>query len=76
MSNFTYAFILSTLAGLSTLIGFIPLLFKLKNEKTIILASLSFASGVMICVSLTDLIPESFNLLTSIFKGFLLFYFF
>ena len=70
MSNFTYAFILSTLAGLSTLIGFIPLLFKLKNEKYIILASLSFASGVMICVSLTDLIPESFNLLTSIFKGF------
>ena len=58
MSNFTYAFILSTLAGLSTLIGFIPLLFKLKNEKYIILASLSFASG------------ESFNLLTSIFKGF------
>ena len=70
MSNFTYAFILSTLAGLSTLIGFIPLLFNLKNERTIILSSLSFASGVMICVSLTDLIPESFNLLTSIFKGF------
>ena len=70
MSSFSYAFILSTLAGLSTLIGFIPLLFNLKNEKNIILASLSFASGVMICVSLTDLIPESFNLLTSIFKGF------
>ena len=70
MSNFTYAFILSTLAGLSTLIGFIPLLFNLKNERTIILSSLSFASGVMICVSLTDLIPESFNLLTSIFKCF------
>ena len=70
MSSFSYAFILSTLAGLSTLIGFIPLLFNLKNEKYIILASLSFASGVMICVSLTDLIPESFNLLTSIFKSF------
>ncbi len=65
-----YAFMLSTLAGLSTLIGFIPVLLHLKNEKTIILTSLAFASGVMICVSLTDLIPESFQLLTSIFKGF------
>ncbi len=70
MASFSYAFILSTLAGLSTLIGFVPLLFNLKNEKTIIMASLAFASGVMICVSITDLIPESFNLLTSIFKGF------
>ncbi len=70
MSNFMYAFMLSTLAGLSTLIGFIPVLLHLKNEKTIILTSLAFASGVMICVSLTDLIPESFQLLTSIFKGF------
>lgn len=66
----SYAFILSTLAGLSTLIGTIPIFFKLKNENNIILMALSFASGVMICVSLTDLIPESFNLLTSIFKGF------
>lgn len=70
MSNFTYAFLLSTLAGLSTLLGTIPIFFKLKNENNIILMSLSFASGVMICVSLTDLIPESFILLTSIFKGF------
>lgn len=70
MSNFTYAFLLSTLAGLSTLLGFMPLLFNLKNERNIILASLSFASGVMICVSFTDLIPESFSLLTTIFKGF------
>ena len=70
MSNFMYAFMLSTLAGLSTLIGFIPVLLHLKNEKTIILTSLAFASGVMICVSLTDLIPESFQLLTSIFKEF------
>ena len=70
MSNFIYAFTLSTLAGLSTLLGFIPLLFNLKGEKKIILSSLAFAAGVMICVSLTDLIPESFELLSSIFKGF------
>lgn len=70
MTSFSYAFILSTLAGLSTLFGFLPLLFNLKNEKKIILTSLAFASGVMICVSLTDLIPESFKLLSKIFKGF------
>ena len=70
MSNFIYAFTLSTLAGLSTLVGFIPLLFNLKGEKKIILSSLAFAAGVMICVSLTDLIPESFGLLSSIFKSF------
>ncbi len=70
MSNFLYAFMLSSLAGLSTLIGFIPVLFNLKKEKLIILGALAFASGVMICVSLTDLIPESFSLLKTIFKDF------
>ena len=31
MSNTIYAFVLSTLAGFSTLIGFLPILFKLKD---------------------------------------------
>ena len=70
MSNFIYAFILSLLAGLSTLLGFIPLLFDLKNEKIIILKALAFASGVMIFVSFLDLIPESYSLLKSIFTKF------
>ena len=70
MSNTIYAFTLSTLAGLSTLLGFLPILFNLKDEKKIILSSLAFASGVMITVSFIDLIPESYNLLASIFKGF------
>ena len=70
MSNSIYAFILSLLAGLSTLLGFIPLLFDLKNEKIIILKALAFASGVMIFVSFLDLIPESYSLLKSIFTKF------
>ena len=70
MSNIVFAFTLSTLAGLSTLLGFLPLLFNLKNESSIILKSLAFASGVMLTVSVIDLIPESYNLLASIFKGF------
>ena len=70
MSNIIFAFTLSTLAGLSTLLGFLPLLFNLKNEDSIVLKSLAFASGVMLTVSFIDLIPESYNLLASIFKGF------
>ena len=70
MSNTIYAFTLSTLAGLSTLLGFLPILFNLKDEKKIILSSLAFASGVMITVSFIDLIPESYHLLTTTFKNF------
>lgn len=70
MSNFTYAFILSSLAGLSTLIGLIPIFFKLKDKNKVINCALSFASGVMICVSVTDLIRESYSLLSTIFIPF------
>lgn len=69
MSNTMYAFVLSFLAGLSTLLGTIPILFKVKNKNTLISASLAFAAGVMICVSMTDLIPEAFALLLGIFRG-------
>src|SRR5574344_2451902 len=56
-------FILTTIAGLSTLLGSIFIFFKFKNQNNIINISLSFAAGVMITVSITDLIPESYNLL-------------
>lgn len=56
-------FILTLIAGFSTLIGFLPVLIKVKNINKFICASLSFASGVMLCVSITDLIPESINML-------------
>lgn len=68
MSNITYAFLLSSLAGLSTLIGTIPIFFSVKNKERLISCALSFAAGVMICVSITDLIPEAFILLQSIFQ--------
>ncbi len=44
-------------------------IFKKKNEN-IIIAALAFASGVMFTVSITDLIPESYNLLINIFPKF------
>ncbi len=62
-SSTLYAFLLSFLAGISTLIGaLIIFLDKRKNNK-IVTISLSFAAGVMICVSLTDLLPNSFNMI-------------
>ena len=44
-------------------------IFKRKNN-FVILASLSFAAGVMLVASIFDLIPESFSLLSSAFKIF------
>ena len=59
-----YPFLLTIIAGLSTLIGTFPIFIKFKNTNNIISASCSFAAGVMLCVTIIDLIPEalkSFN---------------
>ena len=58
-----FAFILTILAGFSTMIGTIIIFIKKNNYDKIILSSLAFAAGVMITVSITDLIPESIALL-------------
>lgn len=63
MNNVIFAFILTLIAGLSTMVGSIFIFFKNKNYEKVILSSLSFAAGVMICISITDLIPESIILL-------------
>jgi Predicted divalent heavy-metal cations transporter len=63
MSNTTYAFTLTILAGLSTMIGTIILFFKTKNKNNIIVSSLAFAAGVMLCLSLIELIPEGYRLI-------------
>lgn len=68
MNNVSFAFILTILAGLSTMLGSI-FIFNKKNEN-IIIAALAFASGVMSTVSITDLMPESYNLLINIFPKF------
>lgn len=69
MNSISMAFLLTTLAGFSTILGVIPILFKIKNKDNIIVSSLSFASGVMLCVSITDLIPESIIMLNNYFNG-------
>lgn len=60
MDRVTFSFLLTFLAGFSTMIGIFPILVNLKREKLIISCSLAFASGVMLTVSIMDLIPESF----------------
>ena len=58
-----YAFILSFLAGISTVIGALLIFFDKNKNNKIITMSLSFAAGVMICVSLTDLLLNSFKMI-------------
>ena len=65
MNNITISFLLTFFAGFSTLIGSILIFFKTKKENIIISSSLAFASGVMLSVSITDLIPESISLLSN-----------
>lgn len=60
------AFIITTIAGLSTLLGTIFVFIKFKDKYKIINASLSFAAAIMITVSIFDLIPEGYNLLSNI----------
>lgn len=66
MNNISYSFLISSLAGLSTLLGSF-LIFTKKTSNKLLAGSLAFAAGVMITVSLTDLIPSSYELLTSIY---------
>ena len=44
-----YPLILTSLAGLATLIGIVPIFVKIKNSDYIIASACAFASGVMIC---------------------------
>lgn len=71
MNSINMAFLLTTLAGFSTMLGVIPIFIKLRDENQIITASLAFAAGVMICVSITDLIPESILMLENYYNGFI-----
>lgn len=66
-----YSLILTSLAGMSTLIGLVPIFIKIRNKDHIISASCAFASGVMICISILDLIPESIRYLNNYFNSFL-----
>lgn len=59
-------FLITFLAGCSTLIGFLFVYFKNESNKVLI-SSLAFASGVMFLISVTDLIPSSFSSVSQVY---------
>lgn len=63
MNSIIFAFIVTTVAGLSTMLGIIPIYIKFKDSDKIICMALAFASGIMFSVSINSLIPESYDLL-------------
>lgn len=63
MEKILPSFILTSLAGLSTIIGYFIIFIK-GDKKKIISFSLAFASGIMLTISITDLIPSSYQYLS------------
>lgn len=68
MSNTSIAFLITIISGLVTLLGILPIFINFKNTNKIIASSLSFASAVMLTISITDLIPESIKMLRASLK--------
>lgn len=65
-----YSFIISSIAGFSTILGTIPVFFKWSREgtKKIITFSLSFSITIMIGISILELIPEASYYILTDFK--------
>lgn len=57
------SFLLTFIAGFSTMLGTFLIFFKIKKINKFIASSLAFASGVMFIISIFDLIPESLKLI-------------
>ena len=64
--NNNFGFMLTLLAGLSTVIGYFAIYLH-GNRDNLISLLLSFAGGVMVIISLVDLIPSSFYYLNKYF---------
>ncbi len=65
MNTFLMSFIITFGAGISTLFGgFIPFL-GIKNKDTIVASSLAFAAGIMLSISVLDLIPSAVSYLAT-----------
>ncbi|MBQ3020628.1 MAG: ZIP family metal transporter [Bacilli bacterium] len=68
MDNFLYAFLISTIAGLSTMLGCLFIFIKVKNINRFLSVALSFSASVMLLISIFDLIPHSFFSLVLSYK--------
>lgn len=63
MSTVFLAFLLSSLAGFSTVIGTFIIFLSKRRTLNFLIGGISFAAGVMFFLSLFDLIPESISFL-------------
>ena len=63
MNEIVLPLLISSLAGLSTLIGGAVVFFKFKDKEAFLAFALSFSLSVMISISVLDLIPSSFTTL-------------
>lgn len=63
MNNITVPLILTTISGLSTMLGSIIIFTSKKVNNTILISALSFAASIMLGVSITDLIPTGYSYL-------------
>lgn len=61
--NVFTALVLSMLSGATTMIGYFVIYLPRKNDDAFMALCLSFAAGVMLCVSFTDLLPSAFEYL-------------
>jgi len=65
--TYLLALFLSTIAGLSTLIGGLVTLFLKKNSMRVLAVGLGFSAGVMIFISLNELLPSSHKMVLETF---------
>lgn len=70
MNNYI-AFILSSLAGLSTIIGAFIIFLSKKKSLNFLIGGMSFASSVMLFLSLLDLMPESIYFFNNVYTPFI-----
>ena len=71
MNNINISFLISLLAGLSTIIGYLFLYLKPKNTNKFIAISLTFSATIMVLISLFELIPDGFFYLNNKYGLFL-----
>jgi ZIP family zinc transporter len=71
MNSVFYCFIISTIGGLSTLLAYLIIIFLKRPSNNIVLISLAFAAGIMISVSLIDLIPNAFYKINTTYSFFI-----
>ena len=65
MKKTILSFLIPFLAGISTIIGYLPTYINEKYQNTVISFSLAFSSSIMFTVSILSLIPEAFHYLNN-----------